>query len=449
MPSNDDDYKVVGMSGWLEKKGKDLFQAWKRRWCVFDDRTKTLSYYDNKQDEGGALKGSIVISAYWNIPDRPDATARIARFDFKASDGVLYAMSAPSDAQKAVWMAKLSTVLGPSTSLTKHPRASEFEGLDTPGTIKVGTIRVGSSSGAGEQDIDAPLNIPTGRSNMTLSAYKDADGQLKVRMPEQEKLQKEKEAESAKANAVASQKRLEEERLQMQAQQAKLEKDVAARELAWEAEKKALRAEHAKDKQVLQDTIQMDLGEARKQIEAITAAAAAKEAAKKHNKKEAWEEEKKALEEQRLKEHAMFKDTLSDALTDAQKQVSKRECTVSVDRQESSLPSTRISVTPFRTHDRATDLIHTLDISHAALIHLVLLCYTDRRVNRTRQYPTSSGTGQYPTGACYSATACTCQCAWCRQGQIQAGYLSDILSCGADCRCGDLGVCCKNCSRCH
>jgi hypothetical protein len=299
-PNTSEDYKVVGMSGWLQKKGKDMFQAWKRRWCVFNDKSKTLIYFDGKQNEGGVQKGSIALLAFWDIPDRPGAT--IARFDLKASDGLLYAMSAPSEAQKAVWVAKLSAALGVPLSLTEHPRAAEFQGLSVNAVTR--------------QIEHVPLNIPTGHNNMTLAAYKDENGQLKVRLPEQEKLRKEKDAEKEKKKALALQQRLEHERKAMQAQRERLGADVAAKEQAWEAEKAALKAEHLKDKAELQQTIQMDMGD--KEINTILAQEKAQDIVK---KEAAWEKEKKTMEEQWTKETQMLKDTLNVSLSDAQKQV--------------------------------------------------------------------------------------------------------------------------------
>jgi hypothetical protein len=108
-------------AGWLDKKGKDMFQGWKRRWCIVDGEGN-LSYYDQKPDEGGALKGSIALSGCWEIPDR--IGARFNRFDLKSDIGVLYAMAASTDAEKAKWLSTFAAVLGPSLSLSTHPRGA-------------------------------------------------------------------------------------------------------------------------------------------------------------------------------------------------------------------------------------------------------------------------------------------------------------------------------------
>jgi hypothetical protein len=108
-------------AGWLDKKGKDMLQGWKQRWCIFDGEGN-LSYYDQKPDEGGELKGSIALSGCWEIPDR--IGARSNRFDLKSGFGVLYAMAASTDAEKATWLSTLAAVLGPSLSLTTHPRGA-------------------------------------------------------------------------------------------------------------------------------------------------------------------------------------------------------------------------------------------------------------------------------------------------------------------------------------
>ena len=118
------DYRVTGMSGWLEKKGKDLLQGWKKRWCVFEDTTRTLKYYDRKEPEVRKMKGEILVSLFWDLPRRQGV--RAGRFDLRSEAGVLYAMAAPSESQKAIWVAKLTGAIGAPANLDMHPRSAEF-----------------------------------------------------------------------------------------------------------------------------------------------------------------------------------------------------------------------------------------------------------------------------------------------------------------------------------
>jgi hypothetical protein len=115
-----------GVSAFLEKKG-DFW--WNTRWCVLECSSNRLTYYENRQKNDGdnVQKGEMVITEYWDIPDRPGM--RIARFDIMGvRDGgkVVYAMAAPNSEQKRVWMNRLALGLGPPSDLTKHPRAPEL-----------------------------------------------------------------------------------------------------------------------------------------------------------------------------------------------------------------------------------------------------------------------------------------------------------------------------------
>jgi hypothetical protein len=112
-----------GVSGSLEKKGKDVLQWWKKRWCVYECSSNRLTYHEYKplNDGDNCQKGEVMITQYWDIPSRP--RMRVARFDIKGADGVVYAMAATSSEEKQVWMDRLAKGLGPPADLTTHTRA--------------------------------------------------------------------------------------------------------------------------------------------------------------------------------------------------------------------------------------------------------------------------------------------------------------------------------------
>ena len=98
---------AAGISGWLEKKGKDLLQGWKRRWCVvengllqffesFDSPTDkalglvplhgaTLGEPKTARSRRSSLGGSAVGPA-WRLDTKPSDSAVHAKYILAADD---------------------------------------------------------------------------------------------------------------------------------------------------------------------------------------------------------------------------------------------------------------------------------------------------------------------------------------------------------------------------
>lgn len=56
------------LQGFLEKKGF-RHKNWRKRWCVFDPRTRTLRYFTDESCD--VLKGALTVGSVVDVPDRP------------------------------------------------------------------------------------------------------------------------------------------------------------------------------------------------------------------------------------------------------------------------------------------------------------------------------------------------------------------------------------------
>ena len=56
------------LQGFLEKKGF-RHKNWRKRWCVFDPRTRTLRYFTDESCD--VLKGALTVGSAVDVPDRP------------------------------------------------------------------------------------------------------------------------------------------------------------------------------------------------------------------------------------------------------------------------------------------------------------------------------------------------------------------------------------------
>ena len=86
------------MNGWLDKKGKDILGRLKKRWCVFNDKTRCLDYYDKKDGSTRKLKGHFIVK--FCKPDSSDPK----RFVLQSEEEVPYTMAASSEEQADKWL---------------------------------------------------------------------------------------------------------------------------------------------------------------------------------------------------------------------------------------------------------------------------------------------------------------------------------------------------------
>jgi hypothetical protein len=129
------------MEGTLEKKGARRVQGWKRFFFSLDRMTGLLKWYESADHE--AEVGQQHIASVLDVADRP--RKRQNRFDFVVTGGAAISCTAPSPAEKILWLVAVNSITSTVAAPPSSPGRPDEEGTSAaptyPAVVVVNTPR--------------------------------------------------------------------------------------------------------------------------------------------------------------------------------------------------------------------------------------------------------------------------------------------------------------------